>query len=93
MTPSEVQTSIMRCWASASSVIDSELPAGPGQHAGDREVDQRRDAGDGEPEAGILDRAAASPAGGPPRPTMPMAAIRMSAPSKPLEKYSALVWP
>ena len=92
MTPREVHTSAMRCWASASSVMDScrfparsRTRATPRLTAAASPLIARPSAGSWIGCGSMKRRTAAT--------TMPTAATTISSPSKPLEKYSALVWP
>ena len=92
MTPTEVQTSAMRCWASASRVMEScRLPTLSSTRAtakltADATALAARPRAGSVIGCGSMNRRTAAT-------TMPTAATAMSSPSNPLEKYSALVCP
>ncbi len=92
MTPTEVQTSVRRCWASASSVMEwYALPTRSRTSATARlTMDATTDTARPMPTCsmglGAQRRLAAATA-------MLTAARRIRVPSTPLEKYSALEWP
>ena len=91
-TPAEVQTSVMRWWASASSAIEwCFFPARMSTRETTRltieaPVETSRPIPTCSRARGWRSRSTADQ-------TMATAATRMSAPSTPLAKYSALSWP